>query len=162
MKIGVISDTHLATQEIQLPSAILQAFKDMDMIIHSGDLVDFSVIEKLKTVCGDIRAVYGNMDPEGVRKKLPEKLIIEVGKFRIGVMHGWGHPDKLTALLTEKFENDNVNVIIFGHSHLAMNEKKRNTLFFNPGSATDKIFATYNSYGIIEINDTIKARIVKI
>jgi predicted phosphodiesterase len=43
-----------------------------------------------------------------------------------------------------------------------MNEKIGKILFFNPGSATDKVFAPYNSYGIIEVNDKIDAKIIKI
>jgi len=64
--------------------------------------------------------------------------------------------------LTEAFKNDKVDLIIFGHSHCGLNEKKGGILFFNPGSATDKVFAPYNSYGIIEINDKIKATIIRI
>ncbi|HTZ11350.1 MAG TPA: metallophosphoesterase family protein, partial [Candidatus Margulisiibacteriota bacterium] len=61
------------------------------------------------------------------------------------------------------FKDERADVIIFGHSHSPLNEKIGNTLYFNPGSATDKIFAPYNSYGVIEVNESgIKAKIVRI
>ena len=60
------------------------------------------------------------------------------------------------------FKKDNVNLIIFGHSHSALNKKRGNIVYFNPGSPTDKIFALHNSYGIIEINDKIETKIIKI
>jgi len=162
MKIGVIADTHIPARAIEIPQQILQAFKKVDMVIHAGDFVDCGVLNKLKAVCKDVRAVWGNMDPYEVRKGLPEKEIIQVGKYKIGVVHGYGHPNKLINLVTEIFKNDHVDLIIFGHSHSPLNEKRGNIIYFNPGSPVDKIFALYNSYGIIEINDKIEAKIIKI
>ncbi len=132
------------------------------MVIHAGDLVEARVLDKLKTVCKDVRAVWGNMDPDKIKDTLPEKEIVEVGNYRIGIMHGYGSPNRLIELLAEIFKGENVDMIIFGHSHSAVNEKRGNILYFNPGSATDKIFALYNSYGIIEIDDKINARIIKL
>ena len=77
MRIGVISDTHVADKAWQLPDKIAQDFKGVDMIIHAGDLVDLSVLEKLKLFCPDVRAVCGNMDPAEISKVLAEKEIIQ-------------------------------------------------------------------------------------
>jgi putative phosphoesterase len=102
------------------------------------------------------------MDPDEVREKLPEKEIIDIGKHRIGIMHGFGHPENLINLMSEEFKDDKVDLIIFGHSHKPCNEKKGDILYFNPGSVTDTVFAPFNSYGLIEINDRIEAKIIKI
>ena len=162
MKIGVISDTHIPERADQIPEIILESFKDVDMIIHAGDLVDLEVLDQLKKVCPNVKAVCGNMDPEELCKKLPKCDIFKIGKFNIGLMHGWGNPNNLLDSLSEYFKNKKVDLVIFGHSHSPTNEIKNGTIFFNPGSPTDKIFAPYNSYGIIEINDKIEAKIIKI
>ncbi|MFH0913179.1 MAG: metallophosphoesterase family protein [Candidatus Omnitrophota bacterium] len=162
MKIGVITDTHIPDRARDIPQQILEAFKGVDMVIHAGDLVDLSVLDKLKTVCKNVKAVWGNMDPYEVREKLPEKEILKVGNYKIGIMHGYGAPNKLIDLLSEIFKDDDLDIVIFGHSHSAVNEKRRNILYFNAGSATDRIFALYNSYGIIEIDDKISAKIIKL
>lgn len=162
MRIGVISDTHIPDRAKEIPQKVLDDFKNVDMIIHTGDLVDLSVLDKLKTVCGNTRAVYGNMDSAEVRRKLPEKEIIEIANHRIGVMHGMGAPGKLVEFMAESFKNDSVDLIIFGHSHTPLFEKRDNIFFFNPGTPTDKIFSPYNSYGIIEVNDKIEAKIIRI
>ncbi len=162
MKIGVISDTHIPERGKEIPQKILEEFKKVDMIIHAGDLVDLNVLNKLKAVCGNVKAVWGNMDPDEVRKNLPEKEIFQVGKFKVGLMHGYGSPNNLIELLSSIFRDDNVNLIIFGHSHSSVNEERNGILFFNPGSPTDKIFAPYNSYGMIEINDKIEAKIIEL
>ncbi|OGX19201.1 MAG: hypothetical protein A3K83_07155 [Omnitrophica WOR_2 bacterium RBG_13_44_8b] len=162
MRIGVISDTHIPARAKDIPGEILEAFKNVDMVVHAGDLEDLSVLDKLRASCPDVKAVRGNMDPAGSGGALPEKIVFKAGGFKFGVMHGYGAPNKLIEILTPVFKDDAVDVIIFGHSHAPFNEKKNGILFFNPGSATDKVFSPYNSYGIIEINDKIDARIVKI
>lgn len=162
MKIGVISDTHIPERAKDIPAKILEGLKGVDMILHAGDLANLSVIDRLKKVCKDVRSVQGNMDPQEVKDKLPQKLIIPVGKFKIALMHGYGSPAGLPELLTKVFKDDFVDAIVFGHSHIPMNEVREKILFFNPGSATDKIFSSYNSYGILEVNEIIEGRIIKV
>ncbi len=162
MRIGVISDTHIPVSADSIPKKLLEAFKNVDIIIHAGDLVDLSVLDTLKGACKEVIAVAGNMDSHKVKTKLPEKEILKIGNFKIGVMHGYGPPNTLIELTTKIFKKDNVDIIIFGHSHTAINEKKDNILYFNPGSPTDTAFAAYNSYGILEINDKIEAKIIKL
>jgi putative phosphoesterase len=162
MIIGVLSDTHISDSATKLPKEILEAFKKADMIIHAGDLVNISVLEELQKCCPNVKAVFGNMDPYEVRRLLAEKEIIKVGSHTIGLMHGVGTPGNLQNLLLDTFKNDNVDIIIFGHSHAPCNEIREGVLLFNPGSVTDKIYAKYNSYGIIEITDKIEANIIKI
>lgn len=162
MKIGVISDTHIPERASSIPQKILDEFKNVDMIIHVGDLTDLGVLNKLRSISSNVKAVRGNMDPDALKKELPEKEIFKIGNFKIGVMHGYGAPNNLIELMTCAFKGEALDLIIFGHSHSPFNEKRNGILFFNPGSATDKIFSPYNSYGIIEINDKIEGRIIKI
>lgn len=162
MKIGVISDTHIPDRAKDIPQEILESFKSVDMIIHAGDLVDIGVLVKLKSLCPNVKAVVGNMDPQDVKNKLPEKEIIKIGDYKIGVMHGYGSPNNLVNLMDESFKDDDLDIIIFGHSHFPVNQNKNGILYFNPGSPTDKIFSPFNSYGMIEINDKIEAKIIKL
>ncbi|MBM3246465.1 MAG: metallophosphoesterase [Candidatus Omnitrophica bacterium] len=162
MRIGVISDTHIPDRARAIPPEILEDFKNVEMIIHTGDFVDIGVLDRLKSVCANVKAVYGNMDSYQVRNSLPEKQVIEIGKYRIGIMHGIGAPAKLIEYMEKAFLNDRVDLVVFGHSHTPVVEKRGEILFFNPGSPTDKIFSPYNSYGIIEINDKIEARIIRL
>lgn len=161
MRIGVLSDTHIPEKAFDIPKPVLDAFRKVDMIIHAGDLADITVLETLKNICPDVRAVCGNMDNPSLRNKLPEKELLEVGGYRIGIMHGFGHPDKLIEVLARAFKDDLVDIIVFGHSHRGYKHRHGKVLYFNPGSPTDRVFAPYNSYGIIEISDKIEAKIIK-
>lgn len=160
MRILVISDTHIPRVAQDMPKQVYDEIGYCDMIIHAGDFVEKTVLEKL-SVLRETRAVYGNMDSPKLRETLNAKEIVEAGKFRIGVIHGYGAPGELVETVRKEFSS--VDVIVFGHSHSAMNMMKDGILFFNPGSPTDKIFAQFNSYGILTVSDKkIEGQIIKL
>ena len=160
MKIAVLSDTHIPINTDDLPQAVYDGIKGVDMILHAGDLVELEVLDKLSAIA-PVRAVCGNMDSEQVYRKLPKKDIIKIGPLTLGLIHGWGPPVNMVQLVRKEFKK--VDAIIFGHSHNPLSQTKDGVLFFNPGSSTDRIFAPYNSYGILEIEESkILPKIIKI
>lgn len=161
MKIGVISDTHIPRMAKDIPKAVYNGFKDVDMILHAGDLAEIKFLEKLRKLKKTV-AVSGNMDSKEAAALLKPKEIIEAGGFRIGMIHGWGPPEGLPERMLGEFKGEKVDCIVFGHSHHPINEIKDGILLFNPGSPTDKIFTPYNSYGILEITDKITGKIIKL
>jgi len=161
VRIGVISDTHIPDKCEHIPEVVLNAFKRVDLIVHAGDIVNLEAIDELKSVCPKIVAVAGNMDSQAVIKKFPVKEVFEISGFKLGLMHGRGAPINLMELLKDAFKTDDPDIIIFGHSHKAMNKFVDGVLFFNPGSATDCLSGDA-SYGIIEIDGAINAKIIKI
>lgn len=159
MKICVLSDTHIPTVAKELPSALLKALDGADLILHAGDLVELSVLDQLRAIAR-IEAVHGNMDRWDVQQFLPAKKVLEEQQKRIGLIHGSGPPWWLADRVLKEF--DEVDIIVFGHSHRPMNETRGKTLMLNPGSPTDKRFSPYLSYGVIEIGESIKAQIVRL
>jgi putative phosphoesterase len=162
MKIGVLADTHIPISAKRLPDDVISALKTCDLIIHAGDIVEMSFYKELEHIA-PLKAVSGNMDSPELQGKLPDQLIVELEGRKIGVTHGKGNSSKVCQYVRDLFDKK-VDIIIFGHSHTPLNEKKGNMLLFNPGSPTDKIFAPYRSFGIIEISkgDIIRSEIVKI
>lgn len=161
MKILVLADTHVPFTAKDLPKVIYEEADDVDLILHAGDIVEYGVIERLEEFA-EVKAVCGNMDDLVSRQALPKKEIITAGRFKIGLTHGEGAPDKIEDYCLKAFSKNKVDAIVFGHSHLPMNKFIDGILLFNPGSPTDKVFAPYNSYGILNINDKITAEIKRI
>ena len=161
MKIGVISDTHIPRMAKDIPRAVYDGFKDVDLILHAGDLVEIKFLEKLRKFKKTV-AVSGNMDSKEITTVLKPKEIIEAGNFRIGLIHGWGPPEGLAERILAEFKGEKVDCIVFGHSHHPINETIKGILFFNPGSTSDKMFTPYNSYGILDITDKITGKIIKL
>jgi len=157
-KIGIISDTHIPLRANKVPEIVFELFSDVDLILNAGDLVELKVLEELKKIAPVI-AVKGNMDQ--FENELPQKIIIKINnKFNIGLFHGEGEGDTLNKRISNYFEN--VDYIVFGHTHQAFNETKDNILLFNPGSACDTVFTETNSVGILHINEKIRGEIIKI
>ena len=150
MRILVLSDTHIPVAAHELPQKIYDEIRHVDLILHAGDFIDMKLLEKLRRL-KDVKAVVGNMDSREIKLELNPKEVITIGGLKIGLIHGYGAPSEI--LVTVRREFDKVDAIVFGHSHVATNMKKDGILYFNPGSPTDKIFATKNSYGILEIAD---------
>ena len=159
MKIYVISDTHVPVVARELPPELLRAMNDAQLIIHAGDLVELSVLEELRAIA-PVEAVFGNMDGWATRRPLSAKKVVEAQGKRIGLVHGAGAPWSLPERVLREFEN--VDIIVFGHSHQPLREQRGQVLLFNPGSPTDTRFAPYRSYGIIEIGESVKAEIVRL
>jgi len=160
MKIGVISDTHIPFYTKTIPNTILDHFKGTDMILHAGDLVNISALHQLLKITKRVEAVAGNMDLPDVQAVLPKKKIITAGKYKIGLIHGWGPPKSLLERVRAEFNK--VDIIVFGHSHQPFNEEHNGILFFNPGSATDQVSTRNSSIGILELNDTKKGKIIRL
>ena len=158
MKIGVISDTHLHNYSLELKRIVDTHFADVDMVIHAGDIVEMEVLDVFITK--KIEAVAGNMDSAQVRDHFPVKKIIKVGAFKIGLIHGWGSAVGLENRISNEFTE--INCLVYGHTHNPLNQVNKGVLFFNPGSATEKRFAKMNTIGILEINERITGKIIKI
>jgi len=159
MIIGVLSDTH----SLIIPAPLIECFKFVDLIIHAGDLCDIHTLKLLKKIC-PTKAVQGNMDEWAVKKVLPLKEIIVCGNLKIGVVHGHiGDTRDALKNAMSSFKDDKMDVVIFGHSHHALNERVDKQLYFNPGSPNDVTRAKFFSYGLIRIEGgKVKAEIVKI
>ena len=157
MLIGVVSDTHLLGSTI--PEHIIEALRGSDLILHAGDILDMAVVEQLSAVA-EVRAVKGNMDRGEVAMGLPERRVIEVEGFKIGLTHGHGAPAGMTYRVREEFGD--VDCIVFGHTHQPLSGVRDGILFFNPGSPTDRMFATRNTVGFLEVADIISPRIVDV
>lgn len=158
MKIGVLSDTHLTTLSDELRRIIETYFKDTDMILHAGDIVGTEILKAFKGI--DLKAVHGNMDSPEIKRNLPSKRVIRAGRFAIGLIHGWGQPIGMERKIRREFED--IDCIVFGHTHCPTNRLIGGILFFNPGALKNRWFDRGGSVGILDLNDKIKGRVIKV
>lgn len=157
MRIGVIADTHMPKHAKALPEALKKGLEDVDLIIHAGDWQTLEIYESLKKLA-PVDGVAGNVDGEEIVKALGRKKILSFHGFNIGVVHGHGKKKTTEKRALEAFEEDDVDIIIFGHSHIPLHKTIGDVQMFNPGSPTDKRRQPKFSYGIIEIDQSVTAR----
>lgn len=177
MKIGVLADTHIPDLLPALPTRVLELFNGVDLIFHVGDVTDLTVLQQLEPIAQTF-AVCGEHDSAQVRHYVDEKQRLTFGGRAVGLVHGaraWEgnwmrrivlrfnpryRMDILLGYVLRQF-ND-VDVIVFGHSHTPYMKMHGNTLLFNPGSLLPR-GGRVGSVGLLEINNTaIKARIIAV
>lgn len=134
MLIGLISDTHIPERANKLPNIIFDIFKDVDMILHAGDMVSIGVKEELEEIA-PVQCVQGNMD-RVYGLKFPKSLVLDMGNYKLGVIHGEVYPKGDTLQLKYLALELGVDILITGHSHQPLIEKVGDILLLNPGSPT--------------------------
>lgn len=155
MKIGVIGDTHIPDLSPVLPARIAELFKGLDIILHVGDICELYVLREFQETYTLTFAVSGESDSEEVRLYLEEQRVVRFGGRRLGMIHGhqfeahqkgamgglrrllgWKpEPDALPTFLLERFAEDDVHAVVFGHTHQPYVKMHGGVLLFNPGSA---------------------------
>lgn len=153
MKVGVIADTHTTLKNVKKLKAFLEsAMKDVDLIIHAGDIKSEEALEVLKNF-KNIVIVRGNNDNEGALTNLNDKEILSLEGYKIGVTHGDGTCKSTLDNALQKFEGEEIDILIFGHSHKSYVDTKGNTLILNPGSPSRRRKERWYSYIVLDLRE---------
>lgn len=150
-KIGVVSDTHIPARARYLPPALFRVFKDVDLILHAGDLVVPGVLDDFSSLA-PVEAVAGNMDSPELYDRLGRVKIIQLNSLVIGLIHGDGTKGTTPGRALAAFPSRRAGIVVFGHSHYPLNEIHNGITLFNPGSPVDPRRAPGPSCGILTIS----------
>lgn len=127
MRVGLIADTHNL-----LRPQVFDCFDGVEHILHAGDVGEPDILTELESIA-PVTAVWGNTDGWRLRRSLPEIARLELGGVKVAVIHGqqWGSPTPRHA--ADAFSD--AGLVVFGHSHRAVVERRGPLLVVNPGSA---------------------------
>jgi uncharacterized protein len=149
MEIAIIADTHMPRGHRRLPDACVERLRGADLIVHAGDFSRLSVLSELESY-GRVAAVHGNVDDSELRDLLPERLTIEEGGVRMGVVHDAGPARR--RLERTRIWFPGTDAVIFGHSHIPLHETAGDGFqIFNPGSATERRRASQHTMGLAHV-----------
>ena len=144
MLVGVISDTH-GFYDPRVPPLL----EGVEHILHAGDIGSEDIIQRLCDIA-PVTANRGNIDREGPASMHREEEVLELGGCRIVLTHIVKVPKEGSAALA-KHANDGIDAVIYGHSHIAFQERRDGVLFFNPGAAGKRRFKVVPSVGLLEL-----------
>ena len=136
---GVISDTHG-----YLPEEAPAVFRNVDLILHAGDIGSATILLALEKVAPVI-AVRGNMDSGPWVERFKEKEYIRAGDRLIHLIHDVGRL-RLDAIRAACL------AVVNGHTHRPTVETKDGILFVNPGSAGAPRFGERASVALLRIS----------
>jgi len=133
MIIGIMSDTHGDAAAVRKAQ---RAVSDADCWLHAGDY--YSDGQYLAEVSGkDVYAVYGNCD--GFFKVEPDKLekCIALAGKKIWLLHGHRYYVKSgTSDLIMEAKAMEIDIVVYGHTHIVDVTQDGNLWVLNPGSAS--------------------------
>ena len=158
MRVGVLSDTHLSRVSRDLRDILDRHLSGVEMILHTGDYVSTDLVGFFRKM--NFHGVHGNMDAVEVKLGLPEKKVVQIGSWKVGLIHGWGPSAGIEERIRPEFQD--VDVIVYGHSHRSANHVSDGVLWFNPGTATGYTPFGTNSVGVLEFGDEVHGEILEI
>ena len=160
MLIGILADTHIPYRASSIPNAVLHAFRDVDLILHAGDVDESWALKPLEQIA-PVLAVSGNyhiFDRSSGGSHFPTFQKVSVCGSTIVMTHGhqvgWSTQFwRLYALLSiavgkvdspirDRFISNTLmrqypeaDIIVFGHTHRYFTQYKDGKLVINPGAA---------------------------
>jgi uncharacterized protein len=147
----VIADTHGL-----LRPEVFEAFREVDHILHGGDVGPSDILIELGTIA-PVTAVYGNTDGWDLRAQLPQVATIELDGFEIVVTHGDQFGSPTPESVQAAFPT--AEIIVFGHTHRPILTLVDTVVtVMNPGGAGPRRFNLPPSVGILELEPGIPPR----
>jgi putative phosphoesterase len=137
-RVALLSDTH------GLLRAQARAFAvGCDYIIHGGDIGSPEILDELAALAPLI-AVKGNNDTQSWAAHLPQTEMIRVGGAFVYVIHD-------VSRLDIEPHAAGVQVIVSGHSHKPLIQRRDGILYVNPGSCGPRRFKLPISVGELNV-----------
>jgi putative phosphoesterase len=123
--LALVSDTHGLLRE-----SVTEALQRFDLIVHAGDVGPRGLLQRLETIA-PVVAVRGNVDHE--LACLPPTELISVNDQLIYVLHDLSLLDFDPAFA-------GIAMVVSGHSHQPIIDRRGGVLYVNPGSIGPRRF----------------------
>ena len=168
-RVGFLADTHsMKNDGSDLPSAVLDAFGGVDLIVHLGDIGKKAILDRLAAVAPVLVPIGGNKGyvfhgaPADVASAA---RVVDVNTVAVGLWFNLAQPDKkievrddgvvfgvdpFDKLMTRRFKKP-VDVVAFAGTHRPLQQRHEGVLFFNPGSPTLPMEGTPASVAILDV-----------
>ncbi|HSK36592.1 MAG TPA: metallophosphoesterase family protein [Actinomycetota bacterium] len=149
MNVAVLSDTHAPRYWKACPPEVARRLDGVDLILHAGDVCRASVLEELAAFA-PVRAVLGNNDtPDVAAWGAPETLELDLDGLAAAMVHDAGPAQGRTRRLRRRFPA--AELVVFGPSHIPLDQSGDGVRIFNPGSPTDRRRQPRGTMGLLRV-----------
>jgi len=163
MRVVVLSDTHAPRRWKSCPPAVADHLRDgADLILHAGDVCTAAVLDELGQYA-PVLAVVGNNDgPDVAAWGAGPTLQAELDGLAVAMIHDSGQAPGRLERMRHAFPD--ARLVIFGHSHIPLDQHDDRLRIFNPGSPTDRRRQPHGTIGLLRIDsaELVEARIVEV
>jgi vacuolar protein sorting-associated protein 29 len=130
----IVSDLFipLRTPEIDIQFRSILVPNKIQHVLCLGNVGNQETFDWLHSLSSDFHVIRGDYD---INKNLPEKLSIQIGNFKIGMIHGHQIiPMGDLEILSNVQRELDCDILASGYTHQLSVNIKENKLYLNPGS----------------------------
>src|ERR1700739_4718379 len=151
MKVVVLSDTHAPRRRRTCPPRGAAELRGADLILHAGDVCTAEVLGELAQYA-PVTAVLGNNDgPDVAEWGAAPTAELDLDGLRVAMLHDSGPVPGRLARMRRAFPR--ADLVVFGHSHIPLDQSGYGLRIFNPGSPTDRRRQPQGTLGVLRITD---------
>jgi uncharacterized protein len=124
--------------------------RDADLILHAGDVCVASVLTELSEYA-PLVAVLGNNDgPDVAGWGAGQTAELDLDGLSVGMVHDSGAATGRIVRMRRRFPG--ADLVVFGHSHIPLDQSAGDLRIFNPGSPTDRRRQPQGTLGLLRID----------
>jgi len=141
---------------------VAEHLRQADLILHAGDVCTAAVLTELAQYA-PVTAVLGNNDgPDVIQWGTAETAELDLDGLSVAMLHDSGAATGRLARMRRTFPA--ADLVVFGHSHIPLEQSAPGLRIFNPGSPTDRRRQPHGTLGVLEIGSgrLTKAAIVPV
>ncbi|HYN30892.1 MAG TPA: metallophosphoesterase [Dermatophilaceae bacterium] len=144
LRVLALADTHLPKRGPDLPAWLWTEVGRADVVVHAGDWTSPALLDALEAGSRALVGVWGNNDGPELRARLPEVARVTLGGVRVAVVHETGRAKGREERMRVAFPD--VDLLVFGHSHIPWDTTHSGLRLLNPGSPTDRRAQPFCTY----------------
>jgi uncharacterized protein len=162
VRVVVLADTHAPRRWKACPPLVAAQLRQADLVLHAGDVCTAEVLAELAAYA-PVRAVLGNNDgPDVAAWGAPPTLELDLDGLPAAMIHDSGDATGRLARLRRRFPG--ARLVVYGHSHIPVDQADERLRIFNPGSPTDRRRQPRGTVGVLRIEaaQVVEARIIPV
>jgi len=146
----VLADTHAPRRWRACPLRVAAELRGADLILHAGDVCTASVLAELAQYAPVVAVVGNNDGPDVADWGATETAEFDLDGLRVAMLHDGGPAAGRLARMRRAFPG--ADLVVFGHSHIPLDESSGGLRIFNPGSPTDRRRQPHGTLGVLRID----------
>jgi uncharacterized protein len=165
VRVGIVSDTHMPGAVRDLWPEVATALAGVDLVLHSGDITNLTVLDQLEAIA-PVLAARGNNDAGLRDPRLADTQWLELGGVQLAMVHDMEPEDgPIEMLRARHLGGRHADVMITGHTHFERLDWRDGVLQINSGSVVHphQWSTRLGTVAVLEIRDRVmSARIVRL
>ena len=150
MRVVALADTHAPRRWKSCPPPVAEQLRQADVILHAGDVCTVSVLAELAEYAPVVAVLGNNDEPEVAAWGAAETAELDLEGLSVAMVHDSGATVGRLVRMRRRFPA--ADLVVFGHSHIPLDQSGGALRIFNPGSPTDRRRQPQGTLGVLQID----------